>query len=65
MKNPRPEEEKIVKDINPFRLKKELNSTAIKDLRNLFRLGKETKEIKDRNLEILKIFLRMKATFEL
>ena len=65
MKNPRPEEEKIVKDINPFRLKKELNCTAIKDLRNLFRLGKETKEIKDRNLEILKIFLRMKATFEL
>ena len=65
MENPRPEEEKIIKDINPFRLKKERNCTAIKDLRNLFRLGKETKAIKDRNLEILKIFLRMKTTFEL
>ena len=65
MKNPRPEEEKIVKDINPFRIKKELNCTAIKDLWNLFRLGKETKAIKDRNLEILKIFLRIKTTFEL
>ena len=65
MENPRPEEEKIMKDINPFRLKKERNYTAIKDLRNLFRLGKETKAIKDRNLEILKIFLRMKTTFEL
>ena len=53
-----------MKDINPFRLKKELNCTAIKDLRNLFRLGKETKAIKDRNLEILKIFLRIKTTFE-
>ena len=65
MENPRPEEEKIMKDINPFRLKKERNCTAIKDLRNLFRLGKETKANKDRNLEILKIFLRMKTTFEL
>ena len=31
MENPRPEEEKIMKDINPFRLKKERNCTAIKD----------------------------------
>ena len=37
MENPRPEEEKISKDIrNLVRLKKELN-TAIKDIRNLFR----------------------------
>ena len=33
IKNPSPEEENIIKDIrNLFRLKKELNYTAIKDL---------------------------------
>ena len=38
MNNPRSEEGKIIKDIrNLFRLKKELNDTAIKDL---FRLKK-------------------------
>ena len=38
MKNLRPEEENINKDIrNLFRLKKELNYTSIKDIRNLFR----------------------------
>ena len=37
MKNPRSEEEKVIKDIrNFFRLKKELNDTAIKDVSNLF-----------------------------
>ena len=52
MKNPRPEEENIIKDIrNFFRLKKELNYTAIKDITNLFRLEKETKAIKDRILQ--------------
>ena len=51
MGNPRPEEEKIIKDIgNLFRLKKELNYTAIKDIRNLFRREKESKAIKDRIL---------------
>ena len=41
MKNPRPEEEKIIKGIrNLFRLKKEQNDTAIKTVRNLFRLKK-------------------------
>ena len=46
MENPRPREEKIIKDIrNLFRLKKELNDTAIKDIRNVFRRGKETKVI--------------------
>ena len=41
IKNPSPEEENIIKDIrNIFRLKKELNYTAIKDTRNLFRWEK-------------------------
>ena len=51
MENPRPEEEKIMIDIiNLFRLKKELNYIAIKDIRNRFRREKETKAIKDRIL---------------
>ena len=38
-KNPRLEEEKVIKDIrNLFRLKKEQNETAIKDIINLFRI---------------------------
>ena len=38
MKNLRPEEENIIKDIrNLFRLKIELNYTAIKDIRNGFK----------------------------
>ena len=38
MENPKPEEEKTMKDIrNNFRLKKELNYTANKDIGNLFR----------------------------
>ena len=37
MESPRLEGEKLIKDIrNLFRLKKELNYTAIKDIRNLF-----------------------------
>ena len=39
---------------NLFRLKQELNYTAIKDIRNLFRLEKETKAIKDRMLSDIK-----------
>ena len=40
------EEEKIIKYIrNVFRLKKELNYTAIKNIRSLFRQEKETKKI--------------------
>ena len=43
MENPRPEEEKIIKDIrNPFRLTEELNFTATKDIRNFCRREKET-----------------------
>ena len=57
MRNPWPEEEKIIKDRrNLFTLKKELNYTAIKDIRNLIRQKKETKAIKDRILRILRIF---------
>ena len=57
MDNPRPEEEKIIKYIsNLFRLKKQLNHTAIEDIRNLFRREKETKEIKDRILRDIKNF---------
>ena len=41
MGNPMPEDEKIIKDKrNVFRLKKDLNYTAIKDIRNLFRREK-------------------------
>ena len=41
-----PEEENIIKDIrNLFRLKKELNNTAIKDIKIFFTLGKKTKVI--------------------
>ena len=61
MENSRPEEEKIMKDIrNLFRLKKELNYTAINGIRNLFRKEKETKTIKDRYPDILRIFLSIK-----
>ena len=51
MENPRHEEENIIKDIrNLFRLKKELNCTAVKDIVYLFRIEKENKAIKDRIL---------------
>ena len=56
IKNLSPEEENINKDIrNLFRLKKELNYTAIKDIRNVFlRREKETRAIKDRILKDIK-----------
>ena len=54
IENPRPEEENLIKDMrNLFRLKQELNYTAIKDTRNLFR-QKKTKAIKDRILRDFK-----------
>ena len=57
MENPRPEEDKIIKDIrNIFRLKKELNYSAIIYIRNLFKLEKDTKAIKDRILRDIKNF---------
>ena len=41
IENPKPEEEKIIKDIiNLLRLKKEQKQTAIKDIKGLFRLEK-------------------------
>ena len=49
--------ENIIKDIrNLFRLRKELNYTAIKNIRNLLSRGKETKAIKDRILRENKNF---------
>ena len=55
MENLNLEEENIIKDISHFfRLKEEQNYTTIKDIRNLFRLGKETKAIKDRILGDIK-----------
>ena len=49
------QEENIIKDIsNLFRLKKELNYTAIKDIRHLFREEKEAKAIKNRMLRHIK-----------
>ena len=61
MKNWKLEEEKMIKDIrNLFRLKKELNYTAIKDIGNRFRQQKETKEIKDRILRDIKNLFSMK-----
>ena len=56
MKNPRPEEENIIKDIrNLFRLKNEIHYTAIK-----CKTRKKTKAIKDRILSDIKIFWSMK-----
>ena len=47
----------MIKDIGYFfRLRKELNYTAIKNIRNIFRLKKETKVIKDRILSDIKNF---------
>ena len=55
MKNPRPEEEKIIKDIrNLFRIKKKLKDMEIKDIRNLFRIKKEIKGIKNIVLRSIK-----------
>ena len=49
------EEENIIKGIrNIFRLKKEQNYTAAKDIRNLFRQVKESKTIKERILRDIK-----------
>ena len=51
IKNQRSQEENIMKDLKKlFKLKKELNYTAIKDVRDHLRLEKETKAIKDRIL---------------
>ena len=60
MVNLRPEEVNIIKYIrNFFRLKKELNYTAIKNI-NMFRLEKKIRPLRIESLEILRIFLSMK-----
>ena len=59
MENPRPEEEKIIKNLtNLFRLKEEQNYTAIKDIRNLFRILKIIETIK------YKVVRSIKSIFE-
>ena len=46
MKYPRPEKEKIIKDVkNPFRLKKKINHTAIKNIISLFRQKKKLRQL--------------------
>ena len=55
MKNLRPGEEKIIEDMsNLFRLKKELNYAAVKDIRDLFRREKGIKVIKETILRDIK-----------
>ena len=55
MKNPRPEQEKIIKSIrNLFRLKKEQNGTAIKSVKIIFRLKRKNKGIKHKVLRNIK-----------
>ena len=54
-------EENIIKDIrNLFRLKQELNFTAIKDIRKLLEKKKKLYQLKMEYLEILRVLLRMK-----
>ena len=54
-------EENIIKDIrNLFRLKRELNYTAIKDIRKLLEKKKKLYQLKMEYLEILRVLLRMK-----
>ena len=49
------EEKNIIRDIrNLFRLKKELNHTAVKDIRNPSRIERETNAFKDRILKNIK-----------
>ena len=55
MKNPRFEEEKIIKDVrNLFSLKEKMNYIANQNKINLFRREIESKEIKDRILSDIK-----------
>ena len=55
MKSSWSEEENIIDNIrNLLRLKRELNYTAIKHIKNLFRIEKEPKATKDRILRDVK-----------
>ena len=61
MKNPSSEEEKIIKNIrNLFRLKKELNYPAIKDIKILLDEKKKLTQLNIEYSEIIRIFLSMK-----
>ena len=54
-------EENIIKDIrNLFRLKQELNYTAIKDIRKLLEKKKKLYQLKMEYLEILRVFWEWK-----
>ena len=53
----RPEEQNMK---NCFWIRKELNYTAIKDIKSRFRLEKETKAIKDRIIRDINNLLSMK-----
>ena len=60
MKNLRPEEENIVKDVrNLFRLEKlkKTIDTTIKDIRKRFRLEKKITQLKTEYLKVLETFL--------
>ena len=60
MENLSLEEENIIKDIrNLSRIKIKQNYTAIKDIKNPFRLEKKLKQLKIEYLEILRIFLNI------
>ena len=57
MRNPKPEEEKVIKDkINIFSTKKD----AVKNIGNLLDQKKKLKQLMIVYLEILRIFLSMK-----
>ena len=53
-------EEDMIKLEQFFQAKKELNYTAIKDIRIHFKLEEVTKQLKMEHLDILRIFLSMK-----
>ena len=53
-------EEDMIKLEQFFQARKELNYTAIKDIRIHFKLEEVTKQLKMEHLDILRIFLSMK-----
>ena len=66
MENQRSEEEKIIKYIiNLFILNKELNDTEIKNIRNVFRIKKETKGFKNRILRNIRNLLEYEKEEEI
>ena len=61
MENSRLKEENFITDIgNLFRLKKQQNDTAIKEIRNLLFRMKKKKELNILYLELLRSFLSIK-----